>query len=158
MGHGIRDVALLPLRSRAGVGSVDRQLTDRQVVAVAAHHLRRHIANKIRGSIRDDRIHESFTATVLRNVDFVKVVEGGIDGGEVLIDNRLSLRFVGLLDGLLDLAYRLLAGQDAGQRKKAGLHHRGNALAHAGFPGNTRRVDYVQSDAASGDGVLHLTR
>ena len=98
------DVALLVLRGGGREGAVGRHLRDRQVVAEAG----------------DDRPVTSWTncGAVLatgggilmlagglgRNLDFVDVLQGFVDGGVVHGDDLVAGFAVALLDGALDLA------------------------------------------------------
>jgi hypothetical protein len=61
----------------------------------------------------------------------VQVGEGGVDRGEVPLDDLLAPLAVGLPDGVLDAGDGLLAGQHSGDGEEAGLHHGVDALAHA---------------------------
>jgi hypothetical protein len=84
------------------------------------------------------------------------VFEGGVDGLEVLLNDRFTAAAVGFLDGLLDLGDGLFAGQDAADGEEAGLHHGVDAGAHAGGLGDGVGVDGVELELLGDDLILDL--
>ncbi len=91
-----------------------------------------------------------------RHRHLVQVGQRPVDGGVVLLDHVLAALAVGLLDRVLDLRDRLLAGQDARDREEAGLHDRVDARAHAGGLGHLVGVDHVELQLLLDDLLLHL--
>ena len=77
---------------------------------------------------------------------FFQMRQRRVDGGEVLLHDRLAALAVGLLDGLLDLLDGFFAGQHAADGEEAGLHDGVDARAHAGFARHRVAVDHVELD------------
>ena len=62
-----------------------------------------------------------------------------------------------MLDGLLQLAERIVGGQHPRQGEEAGLHHRVDAAAQAGGASNCCGVDGEQLHLPGHHLLLHLT-
>ncbi len=65
---------------------------------------------------------------------------------EVLADDVLPLASIGFPDGLLDLVYGFLAGQDPRDGEEAGLHYRVDPHAHVVLASDLVGVDHEQAD------------
>ncbi len=80
---------------------------------MATHHLRRHFAYELGCVFGHDRVQRPATAPIRRDLNLVQVIECSVDCGEVLLDYRLTLRLVRLLNRLLDLPDRFVTRQYA---------------------------------------------
>ncbi len=78
---------------------------------MATHYHCRHFAYELRGVLGNHVIKWTGTACTLWHFDFVEVAQRCVYRRKVLVDNFLSLRLVGFLDGFLDLRDRLLTRQ-----------------------------------------------
>ena len=87
------DVALLPLGCRRGIGSIDRQGTYRQVVAQPCHHHGGDGAYKFRRLVRDDWWSLEGTASFFRNLHFMEMGQGCINGRIILLDHCFATFF-----------------------------------------------------------------
>jgi len=155
-GHLQAQPALLPLGGRGRPGAVGGEGGDRQAVALPGEEDAGHPLHEV-GCLRRDRWRAGAAPARLGgHLHLVEMGEGGVDGGEVLLDDRPALPSVGLLDGALDLRDRLLAGQDAGDREEAGLHDRVDPLAHARLLGDGVGVDHVEAEALLHDRLADL--
>ena len=126
------DVALLVGRRAAGVGPVDRQRADGEVVPAAGHHRggdRAHELGRVRG---DDRRGLAGGRHPLGPLDLVQAVERPVDRGLVALHHLGAPPSVGLLDRRLDPRDRLVAFHDARDREEAGLQHRVRAPRELG--------------------------
>ena len=74
--------------------------------------------------------------------------ERHVDRGEVLLDDRLAALAVRLADGRLDVLDRLLARQNPGEGKEAGLHRGVDPRPHAGLPGNIISIHHDRTAVA----------
>ena len=92
------------------------------------------------------------------DLDFVQLGEGGVDGGEVLLDDGFAALAIGLLDGFFDLRNGFFAGQDAADGEEAGLHDGVDAGAHAVFAGDGEAIDDDRTDLLVEDGLLDGAR
>ena len=122
------------------------------------HHLRRYLADEQRRVCRNHFGERPLARYPLRYFHFIQVVKGRIDGRVILLNDRLPLGTVGLLDRLLDLLDRLVARQDTGEREETGLHDRIDAPPHAGFARNVRGIDDIEANVAIENRLLHRRR
>ena len=72
------------------------------------------------------------------------VRQRSVNRGKVLLNNRVALLGISLLNRVLDFRNRLFARQNVGNREEARLHDGVDALAHAGFARNFYGVDGVE--------------
>ena len=117
---------------------------NRQVVAEAGDYFAGDILDEFRRVQGYRRRHDDGAAGRLRYGDFVYVIERLVDRGEVHGDNLLSGLAVALLDGPLDLGYRLLQRDDAGDLEEGGLHDDVDARAQTELLAKPDGVDDVK--------------
>ncbi len=151
------DVALLPLRGAGGVGSIDGHGADRKIIAVAEDLGRQNILHKSGSGGGNRRTKLDLAGGLGRNRDLVKVGEGAVHGGKVLLHHGFAALAVSLLDRLLDSGDGFIAGQHAADGEEAGLHDGVDAPAHAGFLGHAVAVDHVEPQFLGDDLPLHGT-
>ena len=149
-----RNVALLPLGGADRPGAVDGEGTHGEQVALALHHHSADALDELRGLGGHRGGPHAGGGGSGGDGHFVEVGQGLVHGVEVLLDDRITLLAVGLLDGLLDLGDGLLAGQHAGDGEEAGLHDGVDAHAHAGVLGHFVGIDDVELELLAGDGFL----
>ena len=152
------DVALLPLGRSRRKGAIDRHGANGNLVAIAGDHQGFHVANKIGGVDRDCRTNIEGRSNRLRNLHFMQILQGRIDGGEVLADNRLAALAIGLLDSVFDGGDGFFTRQNAADGEEAGLHNRIDAAAHASLARNIDGVDHVEAELLFEDGFLRGAR
>ena len=79
-----------------------------------------------------------------------------VNRGKVLLNNRIALLGIGLLNRVLDFRNRLLARQNVGNREEARLHDGIDTLTHTGFARHFHRVDGVELELLVNNLLLHL--
>ena len=94
----------------------------------------------------------------LRHLDLVQMLQGGVDGSVVHLDDLLRLLAVGLLDRVLNLGYRLVLGQHTRDREEAGLQDGVGAVAQTHLAGHGQGVDGPQVEVLLEDLTLHGVR
>ena len=82
------------------------------------------------------------------------IVETGIHGGAVHVDDLLALLGIGLHDGLLHILHGLVDGHDAGELEESRLQHGVRAVAKADSRGDVGGVDGIELQTALGDDAL----
>ena len=152
------DVALLPHRGAGRECPVDRQLRNRERIAVAGDDRSEHVLHKLGRGFRNRAAHIEPAGDGVGNRHLVHMVERRVHGGVVLPNHRFAALAVSLVNRLLDLRDRFLARQDAGDREEAGLHDRVDALAHAGVLGDLVAVDHIELQLFLDDLLLHFSR
>ena len=141
-----------------GPGAVHRERAHGQEVALAREHHRGHALHEVRRGRGNDGRPRCGAHTAAGGVHGVQVRQGGVDGGEVLLDDLGAALGVALLDRVLDARDGLVRGEDAGDREEAGLHDGVDAAAHPRFAGHAHGVDGVDLQALGEDRLLHLAR
>ncbi len=154
----VGQVALLPLRRTGGVGAIDGQGADRQLIAFFGDHRAQDLAHEGRCVCRDRGQPFDVAANGRGHLDFVQVFQGVIDRGQVHLDDRFTFAAVGLADRLLDLLDRLIARQHAGDGEEADLHDRVDAAAHPGVARHSVGVDHVEFQLFVDDLLLDRAR
>ena len=150
--HG--DVAFLPLRRRGRPTTVVGELGNRDVLAVAFHHLGGDGLDKVRGLGRYGGRH--FVAGHLfRHLDLDDVLNGAVHRAVVHLDDLVALDAVGLLDGVLDRLDCLFLADDAGDGEEGGLHDHVDAGAQAEGQAEFDRIDDVELDLLLDQLLLH---
>ena len=152
------DVALLVRRRAAGVGAVDGQRADRQLVArpaiIAAVTVRTNSgasAGTIGSGSRVGR-------RPLGQLHAVQPVERAIDRRLVALHNLGAALAVGLGDRRLDPLDRLLGLEHARDREEARLQHRVDPPGKARVARDLPRIDHVQLDPLGENLLLDRTR
>ena len=143
-------VGNVPSTGRALTGSRS-PLPASSIVRDALHEIRfaRHV---------DRRLRFIALVTCCGHLDFEQSVQRGVDGGEVLLQDRFASLAVRLANRLLDLLDRLLPRQHAGQGEEAGLHHRVDPAAHSRFAGHLVGVDDEELQLLVDDLLLDFLR
>ena len=153
------DAALLVLGGAQRHGAVLHALEggDRQVVALLGVDGHQNVLDdvgqalvsglqRLAGQVRPLRLH----------LDLHQRVDTGVHGGDVHVDDLLTLQAVGLLHGGLHVLHGVLHGDDLGQLEEGGLQH------HVGAVAQTQRlrllvgVDDVELDVVVGDVLQDL--
>ena len=144
-----REVPLLPFRRPDRPRAVDREGAHGKQVALAGQHHRGHLLHEVRRPLGDHRRTRARGARRLRHGNLVQVGERLVHDLAVPAHDLRTALAVGLLDRLLDVRDRLVAGQDARDAEEAGLHDRVDARAHARALAPGRRRRWRRSGAAS---------
>jgi hypothetical protein len=158
LGDELGDVALLEGGRAAGVGAVDRQRADRQVVAAAGHHRRGDGADERRrvGGHRRRRLARGRHA--VGQLDPVQPFQRAVDRRLVALDDLGAAAAIGLGDRLLDAGDRRVARQHPGDREEAGLQHDVDPPGKTDLAGDPAGVDRVHVDALGQDLLLDRPR
>ncbi len=153
-----RNVALFPLRRAGGESAVYRNLADGHVVAQPGDHGRRDLLDE-RGRLgRHGRPDVERARHLVRHLDLVQILQRLVYRRKVLFHHRFAALAVGLFDGMLDLGDGFVARQHSADGKKARLHDRVDAPAHAGLLGDLVSVNHVESEFLVNDLFLHRAR
>lgn len=154
LGH----IALLVLRGARGERTIGRQLAHRQRLALLGHHGRGDVLDEVRRERRHGRQVVLGGGDLGRHVDLVQVLQGGVDGGVVLLHDLHRLLRVGLGDRVLDGLDRVVLGKHATDLEVAGLQHRVGAVAQAHRTGHLTGVDRIHLQVEVDDLLLHRGR
>ncbi len=154
----VRDAVFLPLRGRGGEGSVDRHCRHRKQIALAVEHHRGHALDEIRSRFRHHRPAMQLGVRTAGYLNFAQRRQRLIHRGEISAQHGFAALAVGLADRGLDLLYRFVARQDAGNRKEACLRYGVDAAGESGLLGHRKRVDYVHFEFLGDDLFLRFER
>ena len=155
-GNVFGDVAFFVFRGPCGIGSVVGKLGSRELAAPAGDYFADNFLDKLRSVRGNGRQHFSLAGYLLRILHFLDSGEGGVDGGNVRVDDVFSLAAVGLDDGLLDQVDRFVLGKNTGNLEERRLHDDVDPGSHALFLGDLHRVDDVEFQALVDDLLLHF--
>ena len=89
------------------------------------------------------------------DLDLAQLADGHVDGVAVGLDDLGTLLAVGLLDGLLHVAFRLGVRYDVGYLEERRLKNHVLALGAAGLGRDVQSVDGIHLDLLLGEQVLH---
>ena len=149
------DAAFLEAGGGRRPGAVGGHEAHRQTVPLVGHEHGGDLAHKGRGLGGHHRGPVEGTGDLVGDGHPMQPRQGGVDGGEVTLQQPLTLAAIGLLHRLLDAGDGLVPLQDAGDGEKGGLHDGVDAPPHAGATGDAVGVDDVQAQPLVDDLALH---
>src|ERR1700722_680473 len=152
------DIALFVGGGTGRKGTVRRDQADRYIVAASHQHRCGHVPDEVGRIVADEGYQIVRARRGSGNIDLEQLLERAVHGLKVHLYYSVALAAVGLADRLLDVVQRLLAGQYARYRKKAGLEHRVGADAEPDVAGDLRSIDDEKTQFLVDDLLLHRKR
>ena len=143
-----RDVALLETGRAGREGAIHRNRAHWQRVTAHGEDGGGDVAHERRCEVGHERRTLPAAVGLLRNRDFVHVLQRAIDRGKVLLDDLLALSRVRAFGLALDGLDRRVARHDPGEREKARLQDGVDPRSETKAGGHLRGVNHVDLELA----------